>query len=132
MEIGALNLLDNCDNCISLTDIYKKIAGRKDGCCWELCEVYRHLKSLGYIVGQHGVAWSLKGTKSDHNTVALEGTGESKQLADPDSNDEKSISKLFSEMHINELRLDFDVYLPNNQFRKSAPGDPSFLLHLSR
>ncbi|KAF7819053.1 tRNA-splicing endonuclease subunit Sen54-like isoform X1 [Senna tora] len=121
MELGALHLLDNCDTCISLTDIYRKIAGRNDGCCWELFDVYRHLKSLGYIVGRHGVAWSLKGSKSDHKPVALEG-----------SKDELSINELFSELQINELRPDFDVYLPNNRFRKSSPGDPSFLLHLSR
>ncbi|KAG4927844.1 hypothetical protein JHK85_054330 [Glycine max] len=35
-------------------------------------------------------------------------------------------------MWINYLRPDFDVYLPNSRFRKSSPGDPSFLLYLSR
>lgn len=132
MELGALLLLDNCDTCISLTDIYRKIAGRMDECCWELFEVYRHLKSLGYIVGRHGVAWSLKGIKSDHKPLAIDGTEENKHLVDVDSKDEQSIDKLFSKMQINDLRLDFDVYLPNNRFRKSSPGDPIFLLHLSR
>ncbi|KHN07347.1 hypothetical protein glysoja_012645 [Glycine soja] len=35
-------------------------------------------------------------------------------------------------MQVNDLRPDFDVYLPNSRFRKSCPGDPSFLLYLSR
>ncbi|XP_054781061.1 uncharacterized protein LOC129288485 isoform X2 [Prosopis cineraria] len=110
-----------------------KVAGREDGCCWELFEVYKHLKSLGYIVGRHGVSWSMKDTsKSGHKPVALEDTGEKNQSIDMGSRDEKSLNKLFSEMHINELRPDFDVYLPNNRFRKTSPGDPTFLLHLSR
>ncbi|CAJ1821480.1 unnamed protein product [Sphenostylis stenocarpa] len=40
--------------------------------------------------------------------------------------------KLFSDLQINELMPDFDVYLPNSRFRKSSPRDPGFLLYLSR
>ncbi|KAK3217914.1 hypothetical protein Dsin_011884 [Dipteronia sinensis] len=29
---------------------------------------------------------------------------------------------------IHEVRLVFDVYLPNSKFKKSSPGDPSFVL----
>ncbi|CAJ1964334.1 unnamed protein product [Sphenostylis stenocarpa] len=43
-----------------------------------------------------------------------------------------AIDKLFSDLQINELMPDFDVYLPNSRFRKSSPGDPSFLLYLSK
>uniref|UniRef100_A0A0R0KIQ0 tRNA-splicing endonuclease subunit Sen54 N-terminal domain-containing protein n=1 Tax=Glycine max TaxID=3847 RepID=A0A0R0KIQ0_SOYBN len=102
MELGALDLLDNGGRSISLTETYEKVASGKSGCCWELFDVYRHLKSIGYIIGRHGVAWSLKSIK------------------------------LFGEMQVNDLRPDFDVYLPNSRFRKSCPGDPSFLLYLSR
>ncbi|KAK7839438.1 hypothetical protein CFP56_018033 [Quercus suber] len=35
-------------------------------------------------------------------------------------------------MHINEARPVFDVYLPNSKFRKSSPGDPSFVICLTR
>ncbi|KAK4270324.1 hypothetical protein QN277_023372 [Acacia crassicarpa] len=133
MELGALNVVDNCDICIPLTDIYRRAAGWEDGCCWELFEVYKHLKSLGYIVGRHGVSWSMKDTsKTVHKPVALEVTEENNQSVDMGSRDEKCLNELFSEMHINELRPDFDVYLPNNKFRKTSSGDPSFLLHLSR
>ncbi|KAK7267323.1 hypothetical protein RIF29_19992 [Crotalaria pallida] len=132
MEVGALQLLDNCDTIISLTEMYKKITSGKSGCCWELYEVYRHLKSLGYIVGRHGLAWSVKSIQSVHKPVSLEGIGDNKQMLDVGSNIELPINELFREMQISDLRPDFDVYLPNNKFRKSSPGDPSFLLHLSR
>ncbi|MED6223011.1 hypothetical protein PIB30_069880 [Stylosanthes scabra] len=130
MEIGALDLLDDCERSICLTDMYEKIASSKGGCCWELFEVYRHLKSLGYIVGRHGVSWSLKGIKSSHN--AVDGSEETEQVVGATSKSDLPINKLFSEMQINSLRPDFDVYLPNSRFRKSSPGDPSFLLYLSR
>ncbi|KAL3755253.1 hypothetical protein ACJRO7_002322 [Eucalyptus globulus] len=35
-------------------------------------------------------------------------------------------------MDLNELKLVFDVYLPNGKFRKSSPGDPSYVLSLTR
>ncbi|CAN4118476.1 unnamed protein product [Withania somnifera] len=37
---------------------------------------------------------------------------------------------MFSNMQIGGLRLAFDVYPPNSRFRKSAPGDPCFVLCL--
>ncbi|XP_061339049.1 uncharacterized protein LOC133285783 isoform X2 [Gastrolobium bilobum] len=122
MELGALHLLDNGDRSISLIEMYVKVASRKSGCCWELFEVYRQLKSLGYIVGRHGVAWSLKSIKSSHKSGTLEGTEESKQVEDMGTKVELSINKLFSELQINDLRPDFEVYLPNSRFRKSSPG----------
>ncbi|KAK7336527.1 hypothetical protein VNO77_17070 [Canavalia gladiata] len=132
MELGALHLLDNDGRSMSLMEIYEKVAGGRSGCCWELFEVYRHLKSLGFIIGQHGAAWSLKSIKSSHKPVALEVTEESKQLVDMGSKLELSIDKLFGQLQIRCLRPDFDVYLPNSRFRKSSPGDPNFLLYLSR
>ncbi|KAK7244575.1 hypothetical protein RIF29_39399 [Crotalaria pallida] len=133
MELGALQLLDNGgDRSLSLMDMYKKVLGKSGGCCWEQFEVYRHLKYLGYIVGRHGVFWSLKGIRSFHRHVALEDTNESKQLVDMGSEAELPIDELFSELQINDLRPDFDVYPPNSRFKKSSPGDPSFLLYLSR
>jgi len=127
MELGALDLLENSGRSISLTEMYEKVAGGGSGYCWELFEVYRHLKSLGYIIVRHGVLWSLKSIRSSHRPAALETTEESKELVDMGS-----VQRLFSELRINELRPDFDVYLPNSRFRKSSPGDPSFLLYLSR
>ncbi|BAT85230.1 uncharacterized protein HKW66_Vig0048700 [Vigna angularis] len=127
MELGALQLLESSGRSISLAEMYEKVAGGKSGCCWELFEVYRHLKSLGYIIVRHGVLWSLKSIKSSHRPAALEIAEDSKELIDMGS-----VQRLFSELRVNDLRPDFDVYLPNSRFRKSSPGDPSFLLYLSR
>ncbi|XP_058731520.1 uncharacterized protein LOC131603240 isoform X2 [Vicia villosa] len=132
MELGALHLVDDENSSISLVEMYDKVAGRKSGCCWELFEAYRHLKSLGYIIVRHGVAWSLKSIRNSQKQAALEGTEESAQLVDMGSKLELSISKLFGELKINDLKPDFDVYLPDSRFRKSSPGDPNFLLYLSR
>ncbi|KAK2362614.1 tRNA-splicing endonuclease subunit [Trifolium repens] len=132
MELEAFDLLDNDDRSISLSEMYEKVAGGKFGCCWELFEAYRHLKSLGYIIARHDVAWSLKSIRSSLKSSDLEGVEENKQLVDMVSKVEVSIDKLFGELKINDLKPNFDVYLPNNRFRKSFPGDPNFLLYLSR
>ncbi|XP_019454916.1 PREDICTED: uncharacterized protein LOC109356046 isoform X2 [Lupinus angustifolius] len=116
MELGDLHLSDNGgDRSLALMDMYKKVIGRKGGCCWEQFEVYRHLKNLGYIVGRHGV--DIK---------------ESKQLVDTGYEVELPFNELFGELQIDDLRPDFDVYPPNSRFQKSSPGDPSFLLYLAR
>jgi tRNA-splicing endonuclease subunit Sen54 len=132
MELEAFDLLDNDDRSISLSEMYEKVAGGKFGCCWELFEAYRHLKSLGYIIARHDVAWSLKSIRSSLKSSDLEGTEKNKQLVDMVCKVEVSIDKLFGDLKINDLKPDFDVYLPNNRFRKSFPGDPNFLLYLSR
>ncbi|XP_039685297.1 uncharacterized protein [Medicago truncatula] len=132
MELGALHLVDSENRSISIIEMYEKVSSRMTGCCWELFEAYRHLKSLGYIIGRHNFAWSLKSIRSSQKQVALEGTEESKQIVDMGSKVEHSISKLFGELKINELKPDFDIYLPDSRFRKSSPGDPNFLLYLSR
>lgn len=122
MELGALLLVDNGDTSISLIEIYEKIASGKFGCCWELFEAYRHLKFLG--------VWRV--LEVPKKNVALECTEESKHLVDMDSKVDISINKLFGDLKINDLKPDFDVYLPNSRFRKSSPRDSSFLLYLFR
>uniref|UniRef100_A0A2N9H6E5 tRNA-splicing endonuclease subunit Sen54 N-terminal domain-containing protein n=1 Tax=Fagus sylvatica TaxID=28930 RepID=A0A2N9H6E5_FAGSY len=128
MEIGALLLLDDNGTSLSLKDIYAKASGGS----WELFEIYRHLKSLGYIVGRHGIAWSMKGVKSNCQSVSLQGSPQRSEVVDLEPEDERSIVGLFNHMHINEARPIFDVYLPNSKFRKSSPGDPSFVICLTR
>ncbi|KAK9290446.1 hypothetical protein L1049_008616 [Liquidambar formosana] len=127
-EVGALLLLDDNDISLSLRDIYVKVAEGKGGCSWEDFEVYRHLKSLGYIVGRHGIPWTMKSVKSSSSSVSLQGTPEGSKIIERESEDKSSIGELFNNMQINELRPVFDVYLPNSKFRKSSPGDPSFVL----
>lgn len=127
MEIGALLLMDDNDTSLSIKDMYAKVSG----CAWELFEVYRHLKSLGYIVGRHGIAWSTKGVKSSSESVSLQGSPQSSEV-DVELKDKGSIIGLFNDLHINEARAVFDVYLPNSRFRKSSPGNPRFVLCLTR
>ncbi|GAV92651.1 tRNA_int_end_N2 domain-containing protein, partial [Cephalotus follicularis] len=127
-EIGALHLLDDNDTRLSLRDIYKKVAEEKSGCCWERFEVYRHLKSLGYIIRWHSVPWSIKTPKGDNlnnETVYVQSTPEGNGVMGIDSKDKSFNVELFSSMQINEVRPVFDVFLPNSKFKKSSPGDPS-------
>ena len=128
MEIGALLLLDDNGTSLSLNDIYAKVSGGY----WELFEVYRHLKSLGYIVGQDGIAWSIKDAKSNRQSVSLHCSPQSSKVVFLESEDESSIVGPFNNMHIKEARPVFDVYLPNSKFRKSSPSDPSFVICLTR
>ncbi|KAK6244205.1 hypothetical protein QUC31_010614 [Theobroma cacao] len=131
IEIGALHLLDENGICLSLKEVYEKLSD-ESGCYWELFEVYRHLKSLGYIVGRHGIPWSVKGLKIKTGTCSLQGSEERNELLEMEPKDTSIIIDLFDNMQINEVSPAFDVYLPNSRFRKSSPGDPSFFLYLSR
>ncbi|CAN8279747.1 unnamed protein product [Cochlearia groenlandica] len=118
-EIGELQIfLANDDVVIPLKDLYEKIAEEKDGCCWESYEVYRYLKGLGYIVSRHGVSWTskdafIKTPSSEEDSVCVE--------------DEDNVTKHLADMRICEARAVFDVYLPNSRFKKSCPGEPSFV-----
>ncbi|CAL5375368.1 unnamed protein product [Camellia sinensis] len=79
-ERGELSLLDVDDRSVPLKDIYKKVAEGKSRCCWESFEVDRHLRSLGYIVGRHGIPWTMKSIKNKPPSV--EGTLEIKVITD--------------------------------------------------
>ncbi|CAA7060582.1 unnamed protein product [Microthlaspi erraticum] len=110
-EIGELQILgEKDDTVIPLKDLYEKIAEEKSGCSWENYEAYKYLKGLGYILGRHGVPWTSK----DAAISTL-------------SSEEESVTKLLGDMQICEARAVFDVYLPNSRFKKSSPGEPSFV-----
>lgn len=131
-EIGALKLFDddNANTPMSLEDLYQKVAGRKHSCGWECYEVYRHLKSLGYIVGRHGIPWTEKGGNKNNELVSLQGNSERNEMGE--SLHEDYVAELFNNMHINAVKLAFDIYLPNSKFKKSSPVDPSFVLCVTR
>uniref|UniRef100_A0A2P2LDN1 Uncharacterized protein LOC105118975 isoform X3 n=1 Tax=Rhizophora mucronata TaxID=61149 RepID=A0A2P2LDN1_RHIMU len=131
-EIGALVLIDDDDTHLSLKEIYGKIAEEKNGCCWEHFNVYRHLKSLGYIVGRHGVPWSTKDIKNSCKSDSFQGTPDAGMVNLNILKGTTSLVEMINNMHIQELRPDFDLYLPNCKFKKSSPGDPNFLLYLIR
>ncbi|XAR72352.1 hypothetical protein NMG60_11018962 [Bertholletia excelsa] len=128
-ERGELHLLDAHDSSVMLKDIYRKVAQGKSGCCWESFEAYKHLKSLGYIVGRHGIPWTMKSAKN--KSAFLEGMA---QIKETDGNIEKpnQVTELFGNMRITHVKPIFDVYPPNSKFRKSSPGNPSFILCLAR
>ncbi|KAI3848945.1 hypothetical protein MKW92_051785 [Papaver armeniacum] len=133
-ELGALVLVNSDDSLLSLGDMYAKLTEQKSGCSWDSFKAYVHLKSLGYIVGRHGVQWTMKKDKQHGSTPS--GVGDSK-----DSNgvsisgleEEFSITDCLRDMHINnEVKPTFDVYLPNNKFKKSSPGEPDFVVYVTR
>ncbi|KAG8367668.1 hypothetical protein BUALT_Bualt16G0096900 [Buddleja alternifolia] len=130
-EIGALEILNEDDVRLPLSDMYGKVAEDKNrhGCSWESFEVYRHLKFLGYIVGRHGVPWSVRNTKTkiDHQ----ESTSECDRTRDKAAVDNTFIMEMFSNLHLGKTRPIFDVYPPNSKFKKSSPGNPSFVLCLT-
>ncbi|PKA55743.1 hypothetical protein AXF42_Ash012035 [Apostasia shenzhenica] len=129
VERGALLLINSDDKIHSTGDIYKRIAEGKDGCNWESFEVYRHLKSLGYIIGRHGIPWTMKDNEN-LSSRSREGTScNTNESLDAEVN---GISVLFKGMQFDEVKPTFDVYLPNSKFRKSSPGRPAFLLCVLR
>ncbi|KAJ4778952.1 tRNA-splicing endonuclease subunit [Rhynchospora pubera] len=115
-QIGALVLFDEGDNVMGLQDIFTKCADRQYGCSWESFEAYRHLKSLGYIVGRQGQPWSLKHNKINRN---------SDSTADTDL-----IAGRIEELQIGAANLVFDIHQPNSKFKKTDPGNPSFIICL--
>lgn len=107
---------------IELKDLYEKIAEGKSGCCWENYEVYRYLKGLGYILSRHGVPWTSK------DAAITTPIGEEESVCASECPEDKDIvTKLFGDMQICDVRAVFDVYLPNSRFKKSCPGEPSFV-----
>ncbi|KAK9135312.1 hypothetical protein Syun_014642 [Stephania yunnanensis] len=128
VERGALVLLDVNFMVLPLENMYGMISDGKSECSWESFQAYKHLKSLGYIVRRHGVPWTLKIDKSSADLTSLDASSENSDKLEP----EISVTKLLLNMQINDMKPAFDVYLPNSKFKKSSPGDPSFLLFLSR
>uniref|UniRef100_A0A7N0U4C7 tRNA-splicing endonuclease subunit Sen54 N-terminal domain-containing protein n=1 Tax=Kalanchoe fedtschenkoi TaxID=63787 RepID=A0A7N0U4C7_KALFE len=127
LEIGALSLLAPDDEA-PLKEMYKRISDKTSDCNWELFEAYRHLKSLGYIVGRHGVPWTSK-TKKNLN-LSEAATTENKCFHGLEQ--DLSALSLEDNAYSDKLKPDFDVYLPNSKFKKSSPGDPSFKLYVCR
>ncbi|KAF0914452.1 hypothetical protein E2562_028530 [Oryza meyeriana var. granulata] len=129
-ERGALVLLDGEGETIGMEEIYGKIAGGKYGCSWDAFQAYKHLKLLGYIIGRYGVPWTFKHSHTygiiDSPTSVVD-TDQSLNRVGGACND---IIKLLKEMCVDDMHPSFEVYLPNSKFKKSSPGDPSFLLFL--
>ncbi|KAG8367874.1 hypothetical protein BUALT_Bualt16G0118000 [Buddleja alternifolia] len=130
-EIGALEVLNEDDVPVPLSNMYEKVTEDKNrhGCSWESFEVYRHLKFLGYIVGRHGVLWSVRNVKTKIDPQ--ESTPECERTSKKKSVDNTFITEMFSNLHFGETRPIYDVYPPNSKFKKSTPGNPSLVLCLT-
>ncbi|XP_074377908.1 uncharacterized protein LOC141719430 [Apium graveolens] len=102
----------------------------KFGCCWESFEVYRHLKSLGYIVGRHGVPWTLRRLITDESK-SIEAKEEINVKSNREYADKSTIIEMFKDTYTDKARPVFDVYFPNSKFKKSSPGVPSSVLCLT-
>jgi tRNA-splicing endonuclease subunit Sen54 len=132
VERGALVLLDDKDEAIAMEYIYEMIAGGNYGCCWNAFQAYKHLKSLGYIVGRYGVPWTMKHSDTCDSVPApnnMISTNWDFSTADGTCND---ITNWLKKMHIDGTSPCFQVYLPNSKFKKSSSGVPSFLICLLR
>ncbi|MCL7025211.1 hypothetical protein MKW94_017773 [Papaver nudicaule] len=125
-EQGALVLVDSDDVVLSL---------KKNMYLMDSLQIYKRLKSLGFI-GRHCVKWTLKNDKQhgttptgaedpkDHSKISIAVLGLGERL---------SITEGLREMRINNhTKPTFDVYLPNNKFKKSSPGEPDFVVYLTR
>ncbi|CAH2063846.1 unnamed protein product [Thlaspi arvense] len=124
-EIGELQIMGSEDDdvVIPLKDLYEKVAEEKSGCCWENYEVYRYLKGLGYILSRHGVPWTSK----DAAAISTP-SGEQESVCAGECTEAKDdVTKLLGDMQLCDARAVFDVYLPNSRFKKSCPGEPSFV-----
>lgn len=125
-------LVDDKDEEIGMEYIYEKIAGGNYGCCWNAYQAYKHLKSLGYIVGRYGVPWTMKHSGTCDSGAAstnMIGTDQGLHTTDDTCND---ITNWLKKMHIDGLCPSFEVHLPNSKFKKTSPGVPSFLICLLR
>ncbi|KAF6151099.1 hypothetical protein GIB67_042434 [Kingdonia uniflora] len=60
--------------------MYEMVGEKNNGRCWESFEAYMHLKSLGYIVGRHGVPWSMKKGKRTCGSASPQSTQEKNEL----------------------------------------------------
>ncbi|CAM8934073.1 unnamed protein product [Rhodiola kirilowii] len=130
-ERGALSLMALGDT-VSIRDLYDRISEEACGCSWEQFEAYRHLKSLGYIVGRQGVPWTIKRKKSLNLSSVHEAAFADNIPLNEGLEHDFSILALDDHTHSGKLNPDFDVYLPNSKFKKSTPGNPCFKLHVCR
>ncbi|XP_068635199.1 uncharacterized protein [Aristolochia californica] len=134
-KIEALLVFDSSGAPLTIMQIAQKLADAKNGCCFKSFMVYKRLKSLGYVVGRHNVPWSMKRRTSQPessndilSTRKINHDNESNGEGDATS----SLSNVFKDLHLGDLKPTFDVYLPNSKFKKSSPGNPYFLLCLLR
>ncbi|CAH2065733.1 unnamed protein product [Thlaspi arvense] len=71
----------------------------------------------------HGVPWTSK----DAAAISTP-SGEQESVCAGECTEAKDdVTKLLGDMQLCDARAVFDVYLPNSRFKKSCPGEPSFV-----
>ena len=71
----------------------------------------------------------MKVTKGRCESDSIHGVQEnSGVLIDSELKETVVIVERLRNLQFEELRLDFNVYLPNSKFQNSSPGDPALLL----
>ncbi|KAI3925739.1 hypothetical protein MKX01_003298 [Papaver californicum] len=132
-EQGALLLVNSDGMVLSLSDMYDMLTEQKSGCSWDSFQAYKHLKSLGYIVSRHGVQWTMKNDKHCSTPTCVADSKDSSGMSATELEEGFSITGCLRNMHIDyEAKPAFDVFLPNSKFRKSSPGEPDFVVYLTR
>ncbi|KAI3858217.1 hypothetical protein MKW92_024067 [Papaver armeniacum] len=131
--LGSLLLVD-CDGMVlCLSDMYGMLTEWKNGCSWDSFQAYKHLKSLGYIVSRHGVQWTVKNDKHCSAPTCVKDLKEISGMSVTELEKGFSITDGLRNMHIiGEAQPAFDVFLPNSKFRKSSPGEPDFVVYITR
>jgi tRNA-splicing endonuclease subunit Sen54 len=99
VEQGTLELRSGGRG-MSQEEAYCLLATPAYGSSWNAYQVFGQLKKFGYIVGRHGVPWTLQ-----------------ENLAKDES--KASLTR-------EKLELTFDVHKPSGQFQKAKPGEPAF------
>lgn len=133
VEQGLLVLLEG-ERSIPLLEAYSLVSSPSYGCSWDNYQVYSYLRKLGYIVGRHNVLWTLPKKRPPPQLESLTG-----QFADIKVSDDllyshtvASSSETDAKAPVkSDLKLMYDVYLPNASFKKSNPGFPAFSLCIS-
>ncbi|XP_024370577.1 uncharacterized protein [Physcomitrium patens] len=145
VEQGSL-LLREGERVVDLLEAYSLVSTPSYGCSWNNYQVYSYLKKLGYIVGRHNVPWTVSKkrppmpadevesiTSQFAAVKTSEGTQETNtacsQLVDSKSAPGFEVNtELQGSESSSEMKLMYDVHLPNARFKKSNPGLPAFSL----
>lgn len=117
---------------LSLTDMYFMLNEGRNGCTWDSFLVYKHLKSRGYIVGRHGVQWTLKNESYPSTPTCIGDSKNSSGISVNELEQGFEITDGFRNMQMNNAAKPvFDLYLPSNKFKKSSPGVPDSVVYLT-
>ncbi|KAI3858664.1 hypothetical protein MKX03_027367 [Papaver bracteatum] len=95
------------------------------GRCWLTTGISR-----GYIVGRHGVPWTLK--NGNHFPTCVGDSKYSNGISVNELEEGFGTTDGFRNKQMNNAAKPvFDLFLPNNKFKKSSPGVPDSIVYLT-